>query len=220
MNTDTIICGDSAEVLTTLGKLDFTAVVTDPPYGIGRNNIVPGKRSSNMMTARRDYGNFKWDERRPDIIKMLAEMTVHKTFVCFGGNYYADVLPVSRGWAVWDKDTGGAGWGDFEMIWTNADRAARMFRYTWNGMIKQKPETRVHPTQKPLALMKWIIETYTQPNDIILDPFAGSGTTLVACAELGRKYIGIEISPEYCNLIERRLAAANVPLPFFAQVSP
>jgi site-specific DNA-methyltransferase (adenine-specific) len=214
MTTATLHLGDCLDVLPTLAA---DVAVIDPPYGIGKNNIVPGSRTSrNSKAMRTEYGVLDWDdERSPERVALALAQT--KDAVVFGGNYYADILPVSRGWIVWDKQTSG-NFSDFELAWTSYDRASEMFRYMWNGMLKAKPETRVHPTQKPLALMEWVIENYTRPGDTVLDCFMGSGTTGVACARLGRNFIGIERDPGYFAIAQRRIeqAQAQLALPLFS----
>lgn len=128
--------------------------------------------------------------------------------VIFGGNYYADYLPASASWIVWDKVNGGNDFADCELAWTSHKKAVRQYTYMWNGMIKQIPEERYHPTQKPLSLMIWVIENYSKPNDLVFDPCAGSGTTAVACIKTGRRFIGCEINPAYFAIAQRRIEDA------------
>ena len=200
-----LILGDCLQVLPTLDAAD--AAVFDPPYGIGENNHRNMSRAN--LAAANDYGHFTWDNERanPETIRMVLQMT--KEQVIFGGNYYADILPPSSSWIVWDKQNGHNDFADCELAWTSHRRTVRIFRYMWNGMIKAKPEKRYHPTQKPLALMKWVIENYTNPGDIVLDPYMGVGTTGLACVELGRHFVGIEIDETYFNIAQQRIAAAQ-----------
>jgi DNA modification methylase len=129
--------------------------------------------------------------------------------IIFGENYFSDILPVGKHWLSWDKLNTMPTFGDCELIWTNCERdSVKKITFEWNGLIG-KEGTRYHPTQKPLSLMRWIIEKYSKPNDIILDPFAGSGTTLVASEELGRRYLGFELSEKYCAVARKRLDAAR-----------
>ena len=141
-----------------------------------------------------------------DIYELLR---VGKETILFGGNYYADLLPPSSSWIVWDKMNTGD-FADCELAWTSHRRAVRKFTYMWNGFLRQMPEKRYHPTQKPLALMMWILKNYTNPNDTILDPFAGSGTTGVACVLTGRKFIGIETDKGYYKIAEKRISEAKL----------
>ena len=211
MPTVTLHLGDCLEVLPTLAA-DVTVI--DPPYGIGESNERNLSRAK--AAAAVDYGNFDWDRRRVPEHVALAVSRANNAVV-FGGNYYTDILPASSGWVVWDKENSGD-FADFEMAWTSYNRASRIFRYMWNGMIKAKPEQRFHPTQKPLALMEWVIENYTRPGDVVLDCFMGSGTTGVACMKLGRNFIGIEKDAGYFKIAERRIAEAQaqLALPLFA----
>ena len=124
----------------------------------------------------------------------------------FGGNYFADRLPTASGWIVWDKmrpedlDQATA-----ELAWTNFVKGVRVFRFLWNGMIRASDEMLQHPTQKPVALMTWILSLRWTPPGTVLDPFMGSGTTLVAAKQLGRRAIGIEIEEKYCEIAIERL---------------
>lgn len=114
------------------------------------------------------------------------------------------MLPPSRCWLVWDKENSGD-FADCELAWTNLDKAVRIFRYLWNGMLKEQPEERWHPTQKPLALMKWCLSQAPKTIGSVLDPFMGVGTTLVAAKAFGLKAIGCEREEKYCKRAVMRL---------------
>lgn len=200
-----LILGDCREILPTLGKVD--AVVTDPPYGIGE---AAGKNASrgNMAVAK-DYGNAAWDDEPIAEELLNAVRTTARWAIIFGGNYY-DCPPASC-WLVWDKINGDNDFADCELAWTNLPKAVRRLRFMWNGMLRANNEQRGdHPTQKPVGVMSWCIQQLPHSAKTILDPFMGSGTTGVACANLGRKFIGIEIEPKYfdiaCKRIERAYA--------------
>ena len=175
--------GDCLEFMKTLAPGMVDAVVTDPPYGIGESSAKVASRGKLAQPI--DYGDFNWDTERIDTAVIDWALLNSDYQVIFGGNYYADVLPASSSWVVWDKLNGSNDFADCEMAWTSHKKAARMFRYMWNGMIKQKPEERFHPTQKPLDLMRWVVKNYTPENSTVFDPFMGSGTTGVACMQLG-----------------------------------
>jgi len=194
---------DCTEFLATLGDNEIDVVVTDPPYGINENNKKVLSRSNLAVAI--DYGDFAWDKKRIDTALIREIQRVSKEQVIWGGNFYTDCLPPSSSWAVWDKVNGANDFADCELAWTSHKKAVRKFTYMWNGMIKQKPEKRFHPTQKPLDLMVWVLETYTKPNDLILDPFMGSGTTGVACLMTGRRFIGCEIEPNYFKIAQDRI---------------
>jgi len=203
----TLYLGDCLEILPTIGRVD--AVVTDPPYGIGE---AAGKNSSrgNLAVAK-DYGVDSWDDRTVDEAVPLI-MAASRQQVIFGGNYYS--LPPSSCWLVWDKENGSNDFADCELAWTNLPIAVRRIRYMWNGMLRANKEPRGdHPTQKPVGVMQWAV-SFTKGT--VLDPFMGSGTTGVACANLGRKFIGIEIEPKYFDIACKRIEAAYAQGRLFA----
>jgi site-specific DNA-methyltransferase (adenine-specific)/modification methylase len=204
----TLHCGDCLEVMRGMEAGSVDAVITDPPYGIGESQRKVMSRGN--MARAIDYGDFGWDFARASDDAIAELQRVSKEQVIFGGNYYTDLLPPSASWIVWDKMNGSNDFADCELAWTSHKRAVRRFRYLWNGMIKQLPEQRYHPTQKPLALMRWVIENYTLTCATILDPFMGSGTTGVACVQTGRRFVGVEIDPGYYAIAERRIAAAQM----------
>jgi len=126
--------------------------------------------------------------------------------VIFGGNYFR--LPPSRGWIVWDKKNDGRDFAEAELAWTNVDGVVRVFRKRPQNMDGGK----VHPTQKPVSLMEWVLLKFTKKGDTILDPFMGSGSTGVACVRTGRNFIGIEKDPEYFAIAEKRIVGAQPAL--------
>ena len=199
----TLYLGDCRDILPTLQKVD--AVVTDPPYGIGE---AAGKNKSRTNAApARDYGNDEWDDKPiPDDL-ILQVRQAGRWAVIFGGNYYA--MPPASCWLVWDKESTGD-FADCELAWTNLPKAVRRIRYMWNGMLRANGEPRGdHPTQKPVGVMAWAINHIPAPARTILDPFMGSGTTGVACMNLGRKFIGIEREPKYFDIACLRIEDAQ-----------
>ena len=124
----------------------------------------------------------------------------------WGGNYYAHELPPSSCWIVWDKENTGD-FADAELAWSNSSTAVRIFKHRWNGMLKdsERGEKRVHPTQKPVALFTWCADRYGKPNDIVFDPFLGSGISIIGSEQLGdRTCYGCELSEHYCDVILTR----------------
>lgn len=197
-----LIHADCREVLPTLGRFDL--LLTDPPYGIGE---AAGKnKSRGCIAVSKDYGNLSWDSSISPVV--YDAIKVCDKAIVFGGNYYE--LPPSSCWIVWDKDNGETDFADAELAWTNFKTAVRIFKYKWQGMLQgcmgTKKEQREHPTQKPLPLMLWCIENYSEKGKLILDPFAGSGTTGRACKDLGRKCVLIEREEKYCAIAARRMA--------------
>ncbi len=206
----TLYLGDCSEVMATLPHVD--AVVTDPPYGIGE---AAGNNASRCnLAAARDYGNLDWDNK-PASPEQIAAIRAASTWqIIFGGNYFN--LPPTPCWLVWDKKNGAADFADCELAWTNLKKAVRKIEYMWNGMLRANNEPRGdHPTQKPVGVMKWCIEHLPDSCGTILDPFMGSGTTGVACAKLGRKFIGIELEEKYFDSACRRISDAYSQPDFF-----
>jgi site-specific DNA-methyltransferase (adenine-specific) len=120
-------------------------------------------------------------------------------------------LPESQGWIVWDKQhTEGLSFADAELAWTSFDKATRIFRFLWNGMLQgdmKNKETRIHPTQKPVRLYEWILSNYAKPEDIILDTHVGSASSLIACHNTKHKFVGFELDPIYFEQAKERLEA-------------
>ncbi|MBT7706420.1 site-specific DNA-methyltransferase [archaeon] len=176
-------------------------VLTDPPYGIGADKGIGG----NNRGIRKKY-NDSWDILpRKEIFDEIFR--VSKNQIIFGGNYMVEYLYNSSCWIVWDKNNSG-NFADCELAWTSFKGAVRKVKWTWNGMIQENmknKEQRFHPTQKPVPVMKWILGKYSEENEIIFDPFLGSGTTAVAAKQLGRDFIGVEISEKYCEIARNRL---------------
>lgn len=207
----TLYLGDCLEVMPTLGAFD--AVVTDPPYGIGESAGKAKTRTSGLTSGltsghlyQRDYGDKSWDDDTADDAVSQA-IDISKHAIVFGGNYYN--LPPTSCWLVWNKLNGTTDFADCELAWTNLPKAVRKIDWLWNGCMRQEKHiAREHPTQKPLRVMEWCIEHLPSAAETILDPFMGSGTTLVACAKLGRKGTGIELDPEYFEIACRRVEEA------------
>lgn len=202
-NGITIYHADCRDVLPSLPPVDL--VLTDPPYGI---NYKP----------QRSLGKCKkWQFQRPfesvtnDALPFdPAPLLGYSRLILWGANHYASRLPDSGGWLVWDKKRGaslsqGFASSDAELAWTNVGGMVRLFPYMWTGLCRDgEIGEHYHPTQKPIALMKWCLEFYPKAQTVC-DPFMGSGTTLRAAKDLGRKAIGIEIEEKYCEIAANRL---------------
>lgn len=196
----TLYLGDCREIIPLLQKVD--AVVTDPPYGIGMDGGRVGKAEYERLSD--------WDKAPADVSQIIA---LNVPTIIWGGNYFG--LPASSCWLVWDKETAGVTtFADCELAWTNLPKAVRLIRHLWSGPYMRVKEVRHHPTQKPLRIMEWSLEHV--PTGKILDPFMGSGTTGVACANLGRTFIGIEREPKYFDIACERIKAAQDQLRLFA----
>ena len=177
-------------------------MITDPPWGI---NVIGSIGGSNIVAANK-YRPIENDDVKLDLSELFR---VSDKQIIFGGNCFE--FPLSRGWIVWDKkmkNFWNDNFSDGELAWTSFNRPLKIYRYLYMGLLKEGKELpRVHPTQKPIELLEWIIRDYTAPDSLILDPFLGSGTTAVAALKTGRRFIGIEISPEYCKIAQRRVDA-------------
>ena len=199
----TLYLGDCREILPQLPKVD--AVVTDPPYGIAHPCNFKG-RGRSVLAECNDYPDVHDDDKPFDPAPFLQLAPC----LFWGGNYFADRLPISSGWLVWDKERPDElDQATCELAWTNFVKGVRRFRYLWNGMMRagEKGEN-YHPTQKPIAVMEWALSLRWCPHGLVFAPFMGSGTTGVACANLGRKFIGIEIERKYFDIACERIDAA------------
>lgn len=199
-----LIHGDCLDVLPTLEAGSVDAVITDPPYGI---KIIQG--GGRGMNGWRDYGAGGWDTVRPARECFTEILRVGKSAVIWGGNYFTDYLYPSSQWLVWDKGQRDFSLADCELAWCSSPKAARVLTYPRAAALQ---ENGLHPTQKPLAVMRWCVRMATRPGDLVLDPFMGSGTTGVACRMEGRRFIGIELDANYYRIAEERIANAQPPL--------
>lgn len=178
----------------------YDLILTDPPYGIGE---AAGKNKSRTnLAVAKDYGVSDWDDVPPSESDITWMRSLAKHQIIFGGNYFH--LPPAKCWLVWDKLNSGD-FADCELAWTNLDKAVRIYRYLWNGMLKENPEPRFHPTAKPLSLMQFCLNQAPKDIKTVLDPYAGSGTTLVAAKLAGLSATGFEISEAYCETMVKRL---------------
>lgn len=189
----TIYNADCREVLPQLGPVDL--VLTDPPYGIGI--------AANPV--RQKYAKSDWDDQTVSS-DLLAALRIYSRFqIVWGGNYYP--MPTAQCFLIWDKgQPENFSLAMCEQAWTNLKKPAKLFRKSVTSYVKQ------HPTEKPVELMAWCIAQVSDPCPLILDPFMGSGTTLVAAKQLGRRAIGIEIERKYCDIAIERLRQQVLPL--------
>ena len=187
----TIYHGDCREWMP-----EADVIVTDPPYGIGKRwtkRAMVGRNGSSRLWGRGEM----WDDHPGDLAHLPDVPTI-----IWGGNYFG--LPAARGWLVWDKAQVFTG-AEAELAWTNLDMPVRIVRMSRVAAYTNRVDgPKSHPTEKPVELMRWAIE-FT-PRGTILDPFMGSGSTLVAAKSLGRHAIGIEIEERYCEIAAQRCA--------------
>jgi|TARA_R110000772_G_C13281358_1_gene437173 DNA modification methylase len=217
-----LMCGDSTSIdavdkLMDGAKID--CVYTDPPYGIsivqgnkvGGGGAFGGKKNekadkSNVVES----SNFAPVANDESIDVAVGAISLISTLsadveIIWGGNYYASYLANSPCWIVWDKKNTG-NFADCELAWTNQTTAVRKFEHMWNGMVKasEHGQKRVHPTQKPVALAEWCIDSYAEDCGTVLDLFGGSGSTLIACETRSKLCLMMELTPSYCDVIIKR----------------
>lgn len=226
---NTVICADCLDIMKQLPDKCIDLVLTDPPYGIGENNGQYKSRNKNRIDKRSGrpiiinhpgYKKSEWDSKIPDKKYFDEIFRISKNQVIFGGNYFIEYLKNTSCFIVWDKCNGESDFADCELAWTSFRTAVRKIEYMWSGFCqgksitegrinqgnKKKCEKRIHPTQKPVALFGWILQNYSTPSMTVFDPFAGSGTTAIACLETGRDYILVEKEPDYVEIINKRIA--------------
>lgn len=216
-----LMCGDSTDMVTVEMLMDgkkADMVFTDPPYGIAvvQGNKVDGggatyfgKVGGKNIVQASTYMAIKGDDTTDtarlnyEIIKELS-----KNQIIFGGNYFTDFLPPKACWCIWDKENTG-NFADVEMAWTSFDKGSKLYRWLWNGLCRKgeravEGKSRVHPTQKPVGLIAEILKDFTKEDDIILDCFGGSGSTLIACEQIDRTCYMIEYEAHYVDVIIKR----------------
>ena len=203
--------GDCLDVLRTLPDGSVDAVVTDPPYGCD-NDCDYTRFSGGLSESTCFHLGIHGDNQPFDPIPWPTFPKV----ILWGYQFYADKLPQGTV-LVWLKKRDsqlGTFLSDCELAWQKGGKGVYLRRHIWHGFDREteRGQKTLHPSQKPVALMRWCIERVTQPGQTILDPFMGSGTTGVACVQTGRKFIGCEISPEYYAIAEKRIADAQAQL--------
>ena len=191
--------GDCREVLPTLPKVD--AVITDPPYGINKDGQ---KKSTGAHGGRKEYEFLNWDAERPDAEIFDLILSAAEKHVIWGGNYFTDLLPPSMRWLVWDKGQRNFSLADCEFAWSSQQQAARVLTLPRGEALQDGKE---HPTQKPLRLMLWCLDMHPKAATVC-DPFMGTGTTGVACVNLGKAFVGIERERQYFDIACRRIEQA------------
>lgn len=199
--------GDYRKVLGSVYR-KIAACITDPPYGISHQCAFKSKGRSNLAECN-DYPNVHDDDKPFDPIPILG---LRVPTVLWGANWYANRLPNTGGWLVWDKERpDDLDQATCELAWTNCVKGVRRFRHLWNGMMRASEHgDNYHPTQKPVALSVWVLNLRWLPRSgIIFDPFCGSGSIGAAAVQMGYRFIGCEIEPRYVSISRRRLANAE-----------
>ncbi len=201
--------GDCVEYMRGLPDKAFELAIVDPPYGIGAG----GKSFMNgaSKTAHQYTRDLSWDSEPPTEDYFLELRRVSKEQIIFGGNYFA--LPPSRCFLIWDKTIHGNSYADCEMMWTSFDSVARIYR---KNMVEITLDGRIHPTQKPVKLYEWLLTNYAKTGQRILDTHLGSGSSAIACNNLGFEMVGCELDLDYYNAACKRIEQATAQPRLFA----
>lgn len=214
---------DCIEGMKMFPEKYFDLAIVDPVYGDvtkgGYMTHNKGQRIGTGKANQKGYHAGLWQQEKTGRDYFEELLRVSKEVIVWGGNYFADMLPPSQGWIVWDKEhPDGLGFADAELAYTSYDKATRIFRFMWNGMLQgnmKSRENRIHPTQKPVALYEWILNKYAKPGDIILDTHVGSASSLIACRNTNHKYVGFEIDKTYYELAKKRLDQETAQMNIF-----
>lgn len=204
-----LIQGDCLPVMRQLPNVD--AVVTDPPYGIGKDGQ---KRTTGGNGGRKAYEFKGWDAERPSEATFQEILKIAPHQIIWGGNYFADLLPPTGQWLVWDKGQR-INQSDGELAWTSRPGALRIFDLNRVALMTDGAQ---HPTQKPVELMQWCL-SFVAKGATVIDPFMGSGTTGVACIKRGHPFVGIEADPEYFDIACARIRKAYSQPDFFVEAA-
>ena len=203
--------GDCLEIMPQLEPVDL--VLTDPPYGIGYDNMQDKMSKQGRISNRgkwKKYGD-NWDRKiEMNLIQLL--LNTGKNQVIWGGQYYS--LESNKKWLVWNKIQRSI-MTDGEMAWTSFDKGLHIFDMSRADAYINKTDGKFHPTQKPVQLFEWVIVALNKDGGIVFDPFLGSGTTAIACERLNRNWIGIEIEEKYCEIAAKRIEQERKQLKLF-----
>ena len=207
------ILGDCMDFETGLPSYPdkfFDLAIVDPPYGIeDKISIGGGSHTKNRSKFHQRYkeNGKAWDRQRPNKAYWAELLRASKNQIIFGGNYFANMLPISRGWIFWHKQGEGMSSVNDELIWTSFDVSIKTFSRC-HGMDKGfLSDHRVfHPTTKPKRIYTWLLENYAKPGQLILDTHVGSASSLIACESMGFDYVGFEIDPDYYAAAKNRMS--------------
>jgi site-specific DNA-methyltransferase (adenine-specific) len=201
---------DCMEAMADFPDKFFELAIVDPPYGIGEDGAKNKTRGNHI--ASKDYKPFSGNDKEPATIEFFNELRrISKNQIIWGANHFISRIPCdSPCWIVWDKQNLANDFADCELAYTSFKTAVRKFEFKWNGMLQadmKNKEHRIHPTQKPVALYKWLLANYAKPGDKILDTHLGSGSSRIAAWDMGFDFWGYELSEHYYLEQEKRFKA-------------
>lgn len=195
-----MINGDCMDLMAELGEKEIQLSIVDPPYGLRVDGINPIANKSGDQNHKYDHSK-QWDEYIPDKLYFTELNRVSRNQIIWGGNYFLDYLGFCKAPILWDKLNGESMFADGEFAWTSAGlpRNLKIFRHQWCGAFKdsERGTVKIHPTQKPVALYKWLLSRYAKQGDTILDTHGGSGSICIACHDLGFPLVWIELDKDY-----------------------
>jgi len=207
---------DNMELMSRYPDNYFDLAIVDPPYGIGaakERTQNPERWKSHRPNG---YAPKDWDNAPPSIEYFNEVRRISKNQIIFGGNYFADLLPCSKGWIVWNKKVNiKEPLSMAELAWSSFQVKCNLFSYLWAGFRKEDPVKRIHPTQKPVKLYEWLLMNYAKEGDKILDTHLGSGSIALACHNLGFDLVGCELDAEYYDAACKRLKRHQAQLTMF-----
>lgn len=202
-----IILADCLDIMEDIPDGYFELAIVDPPYGIGEDGLK--NHSRGILANSTKYIPKEWDKEKPKQEYFYELFRISKNQIIFGANHFISLIPFdSSAWIVWDKLNGNNDFADCELAWTSFDTAVRKFEFRWAGFLQgdmKNKDVRFHPTQKPVALYKWLLHNYAKTGDKILDTHSGSGTTAVACIDMGFDYLCIEKDKDYFDASVKRI---------------
>lgn len=202
---NSIIQCDCQDLMATVPDKYFELAICDPPYGISVG--VNGTVGVNKAAPCKQYKPVKWDIKIPDILYFNELFRISKNQIIWGGNYFIENLKNTPCIIIWDKDNSG-NFADAELAWASFKTSVRIFKYRWNGMLQEnmkEKEIRIHPTQKPVALYRWLLLNYAKKCDKIFDSHMGSGSSVIACIEEGFDYMACELDKDYFDAANKRI---------------
>ena len=204
----TITNEDNMELMARYPDKHFDLAIVDPPYGIGEDGSK--NHSRGKFAISKNYKSFAGNDLNAPEKEYFNELKrISKNQIIWGANHFISKIPFdSSCWIVWDKDNGETDFADCELAYTSFKTAVRRFKFKWQGMLQENmknKEIRIHPTQKPVALYKWILDKYAKKGDIILDTHLGSGSIAIACHDYGFDLTACELDEEYYNKALDRL---------------
>jgi len=191
---------DCLEFMKQCDDKQFDLAIVDPPYGIGVNKMQLGNGKKKIYRGLQD-----WDSSIPNQLYWAELFRVSKNQVVWGANYMTEYLSPTSSWLFWDKGTGENDFADGELAWTSFGGALRKISKSWVGANAKDGGERIHPTQKPIYLYRWILDKYAKEGDKILDTHLGSGSIAIACDDMGFDLVATEIDIDYFTAAKKRL---------------